>query len=31
MYAIDSLPRIAGSAAQNYHNILGAYYQHGGK
>ena len=31
MHAIDALPRIAGKASQDYHNILGAYYQHGGK
>ena len=31
MQAIDSIPRIAGEAAQNYHKILDAYYQHGGK
>ena len=31
MQAIDSIPRIAGEASQNYHKILDAYYQHGGK
>lgn len=31
MHAIDSLPRIAGKAAQDYHDIIGAYYQHGGR